>query len=175
MVEIAFLDCEASSLDRESYPIEVGWCLASSGAIESHLIIPHPDWLDWDPGAQEVHGVSRRMLFEQGEPGPKVARRLVEALKGAEVYSESEMDQHWVATLCARAGIEPIPKLQNFEALLDEVLEFINDVEVRAMHIAHARVRAAIAAPRRHRAGPDASHLRAVYLEILERRRHADR
>ena len=38
---VALIDCEASSLREDSYPIEVGWCLASTGEVESHLIVPH--------------------------------------------------------------------------------------------------------------------------------------
>jgi DNA polymerase III epsilon subunit-like protein len=165
--DLVFLDCEASSLGRDSYPIEIGWCVASSGAIESHLIMPHPDWLDWDPSAQEVHGISRRTLFEQGEPGPRVARRLIEALNSQKAFSEDEFDQRWLAALCMKADVRPVPRLQSFEALLDRVLNRIADADVRALQIAHARTRAATYAPRRHRAGPDAFHLRAVYLEAI--------
>src|SRR5215831_9648548 len=88
---IAFLDCEASSVDEHhSYPIEVGWCFAESCKAESHLILPHPDWLDWDPQSQELHGLSRKILFEKGEPGPLVARRLIALLADAVVYSDSD-------------------------------------------------------------------------------------
>ena len=42
-----FLDFEASSLSKDSYPIEVGWA-GEDGSTEAHLIRPAPDWTDWD-------------------------------------------------------------------------------------------------------------------------------
>ena len=96
MTAIAFLDCEASSLGRNGYPIEIGWCFLDSGQVESHLILPHPDWIDWDPAAQEAHGISRKLLFEQGEGGPQVCRRMVAILDGFAVYADSEFDELWV-------------------------------------------------------------------------------
>jgi hypothetical protein len=48
---LAFLDFEASSLGKKSYPIEVAWVF-EDGTSESHLIKPAPEWTDWDPAAQ---------------------------------------------------------------------------------------------------------------------------
>src|SRR4051812_23641928 len=116
---VVLLDCEASSLDaRHSYPIEIGWCFADTGEVESHLIIPHHDWVDWDPQAQDVHGISRRLLFAQGEPGPRVARRLIEAIRGTDVYADSELDGIWITKLCSAADVGPVPRVGSFETLL---------------------------------------------------------
>jgi hypothetical protein len=46
-----FLDFEASSLAKDSYPIEVGWVFEGGTGAESWLIRPAPDWTDWDPNA----------------------------------------------------------------------------------------------------------------------------
>jgi len=43
---IALVDCEASSLGPDSYPIEVGWCLADTARVESYLIAPMAGWSD---------------------------------------------------------------------------------------------------------------------------------
>ena len=48
---LAFLDFEASSLGKKSYPIEVAWVF-EDGTSESHLITPAPEWTDWDPAAR---------------------------------------------------------------------------------------------------------------------------
>lgn len=165
---IAFLDCEASSIDEQgSYPIEVGWCFADTEEAESHLIIPHPDWLDWDPQSQELHGLSRKILFQQGEPGPDVARRLIEALAGADVYADSELDGIWITKLCEAAGIAPPPAIGRFEALLfDMVPADLGEVSRTAL-IQESRRLADHLAPRAHRAVPDALHLRAWHRAIL--------
>ena len=42
----AFLDFEASSLEKGGFPVEVGWVL-EDGAEEAHLIRPAPDWTVW--------------------------------------------------------------------------------------------------------------------------------
>lgn len=44
---VVFLDFEASSLAKLSYPIEVAWVF-EDGASETHLIQPAPQWTDWD-------------------------------------------------------------------------------------------------------------------------------
>ena len=161
---IAFLDCEASSLDEHrSYPIEVGWCFADAHDAESHLIIPHPDWLDWDPQSQELHGLNRKILFAQGEPGPRVARRLIEVLGAADVYADSEMDRIWIEKLFATVGVAATLVLGRFEALLYDVVPGdLGDVG-RMELIQEGRRLADQLMPRVHRAGPDACHLRAWY------------
>jgi hypothetical protein len=164
---IAFVDCEASSVDEHrSYPIEVGWCFVGDVDAESHLIVPHPDWIDWDPQSQEIHGLSRRFLFEQGEPGPQVARRLVAALKGATAYADSDMDQLWLTKLCAAAAVTPAPTLHPFDALLQQTLQDMPYAS-RLKLTLEARWFADANAPRTHRAGPDALHLRTWYQEAL--------
>ncbi|MFA9462415.1 hypothetical protein [Thiohalorhabdus methylotrophus] len=78
-----FLDCEASSLDEwHSYPIEVAWGSVTTGTIHSYLIGPTgmADWTDWDPAAQDVHGLSRALLAEHGLPPRQVAEEVVRHL-----------------------------------------------------------------------------------------------
>src|SRR3954468_14016650 len=78
---IVFLDFEASSLSKHSYPIEVGWVFAD-GREEAHLIRPAPGWVDWDPRAQAIHGIERAALERDGTPHDQVARRMIEILSG---------------------------------------------------------------------------------------------
>jgi hypothetical protein len=165
---IAFLDCEASSIDEHrSYPIEVGWCFADTEEAESHLIIPHPDWLDWDPQSQELHGLSRQALFEHGKPGPDVARRLLATLGGIDVYADSDLDGTWITKLFAAASVAHPPAIGRFEALLfDIVPPDLGDVSRMAL-IQESRRIADHMAPRTHRAAADALHLRAWHRAAL--------
>ncbi|WP_171905933.1 hypothetical protein [Sphingobium phenoxybenzoativorans] len=54
---LVFLDFEASSLAKRSYPIEVGWVF-EDGSSAAYLIRPAPDWTDWDAGAAAIHGIA---------------------------------------------------------------------------------------------------------------------
>jgi hypothetical protein len=100
-----FLDFEASSLGRDSYPIEVGWA-AEDGSSEAHLIKPAPPWTDWDPAAEAVHGLTREQLRREGEPHEEVARRALDALGAHELFvSAPSWDGKWMSVLLRAAGL----------------------------------------------------------------------
>lgn len=100
-----FLDFEASSLGKDSYPIEVGWA-GDDGSTESHLIRPAPGWIDWDATAEAVHHIPREQLVADGEPHRQVARRVLEALKPHEVFvSAPSWDGKWMSVLLRAGGI----------------------------------------------------------------------
>ncbi|BCO32055.1 hypothetical protein TspCOW1_21580 [Thiohalobacter sp. COW1] len=168
-----FLDIEASSLGRDSYPIEIAWS-TPDGEIESYLINPYqiPDWTDWDPAAEAIHGLSRRYLRDHGEDPKLVAGRIQAALAGQPVYSDApEYDQGWLETLFRDAlGVacpvrlyhimelwfpeyhpvpedEPVPPLTPREARLNELYSAAwDDIEGQP-----------------HRAGTDVQHRLAWY------------
>ena len=99
-----FLDFEASSLSDDSYPIEVGWVF-EDGRSESHLIRPAPNWTDWNPRAEALHGISRAML-EGGEDPGAVAHRILETLSAHAVYASApSWDGKWLSTLFRAAGL----------------------------------------------------------------------
>jgi hypothetical protein len=99
-----FLDFEASSLARQSYPIEVGW-VDESGAGEGHLIRPAPGWSDWDERAAAVHGISRDQLLREGEPHDAVCERLLAVFARSEVLAGApSWDGHWLSMLLRAAG-----------------------------------------------------------------------
>lgn len=100
-----FLDFEASSLEKEGYPIEVAWAF-DSGEEESHLIRPIPDWTDWSAEAEAVHRITREHLLAEGQPVEKVARRMVEVLTGHALYATApSWDGHWLSLLLRAAGL----------------------------------------------------------------------
>ena len=100
-----FLDFEASSLSKDSYPIEVGWT-GEDGSAENHLIRPAPGWSDWDATAEAVHRITHEQLVADGEPHRQVARRALEALKPHEVFvSAPSWDGKWMSVLLRAAGI----------------------------------------------------------------------
>lgn len=102
---LVFLDFEASSLGKRSYPIEVAWVF-EDGRFEAHLIRPAPGWEDWDPAAEAIHHIPRVTLLERGEPHDAVAGRMIDQLTGHELLASApSWDGKWLSTLLRAAGL----------------------------------------------------------------------
>ncbi len=100
-----FLDFEASSLGRHSYPIEVAWVF-EDGRSESHLIRPAPGWTDWAVAAETIHGISRATLEAEGKPVAEVGGRMIEVLTGHQLYASApSWDGKWLSVLLRGAGL----------------------------------------------------------------------
>lgn len=95
-----FIDFEASSLEPDSYPIEVAWN-APDGSVESYLIRPAAGWTDWSDYAElEIQHISGDMLSSEGRDAAWVAARMNEALAGRTVHSDApEFDERWLRRL----------------------------------------------------------------------------
>jgi hypothetical protein len=176
-----FLDFEASSLARDGYPIEVAWVF-ETGEAEAHLIRPAPPWIDWDTGAQRLHGVSRQTLFRDGEPHDSVAARVVEQLSGHAVFASApSWDGKWMSLLLRAAGFprHAIRVRATEEALVEAAREAWRDAGlagppsgvVKAI-VQQARTRVVLTPPA-HRALPDAEQERQVWLRVRELARSA--
>lgn len=104
MLMRVFLDFEASSLNRTSYPIEVGWVF-EDGREEGYLIRPAPGWTDWDEAAEATHGITRERLAADGTPHGEVCDRLVELFAEHAVFASSPpWDGKWLSMLLRGAG-----------------------------------------------------------------------
>lgn len=102
---LVFLDFEASSLGKRSYPIEVAWVF-EDGRSEAHLIRPAPTWSDWDKDAEAIHKLSRSTLMQHGADHKFVARRMVEVLSGHALFASApSWDGKWLSTLLRGAGL----------------------------------------------------------------------
>jgi len=102
---IAFLDFEASSLSKQSFPVEVGW-IFEDGRTRSCLIRPAPDWTDWSTGAEAIHGISREQLEREGVPVEIVARTMLETLSTHELYATApSWDGKWLSVLLRAGGL----------------------------------------------------------------------
>ena len=100
-----FVDFEASSLAKGSYPIEVAWVF-EDGSSESHLIRPAPAWTDWAESAERIHGIPRDTLFAEGLPHEEVARRMVNRLTGHALYvTAPSWDGQWLSKLLRAASL----------------------------------------------------------------------
>jgi len=102
---LVFLDFEASSLGKRSYPIEVGWVF-EDGRSESHLIHPARDWTDWDEQAEAIHRISRSHLLAKGSPHDVVAQRMLAQLSGHDLLASApSWDGKWMSALLRAAGL----------------------------------------------------------------------
>ncbi|OWW00426.1 transcriptional regulator [Rhizobium sp. R693] len=156
---IVFLDFEASSLSKHSYPIEIAWVF-EDGRSRSLLIKPKPGWTDWSADAEKVHGISRDRLQEEGSDVELVAKELMAELSGNELYASSpSWDGKWLSTLLRGGGMpRHALRLRKSDDLFTEVaLAILNTgttVDVPAL-VANVIARSEPANPA-HRALPDA-------------------
>jgi hypothetical protein len=185
-----FLDIEASSLHLGSHPIEVAW-VREDGQSEAYLIRPAPEWDDWSPESQRVHGISREMLARDGKPHGWVAQRASDALRGVTVLSDAPgFDAAWLGRLLEAAGLPRIPMLpvqQAYGAACRPLLARVPPeddtlagrvrreralVEVRTLAgriVMAAEQEAEMRSGARHRALPDAEHLWRVWSGVRRR------
>lgn len=100
-----FLDFEASSLSKASYPIEVAWVF-EDGQSESYLIAPAPTWTEWDEEAAAIHGIARDSLKAEGTPVEILGRRMLSVLSGHRLYASApSWDGKWLSALLRAAGL----------------------------------------------------------------------
>lgn len=173
----AFLDFEASSLAKASYPIEVAWVF-EDGSGEEHLIRPARAWTDWAADAAALHGLTREQLVAEGEPHDRVARRILATLRPHEVYvSAPSWDGKWLSTLFRAAKIPRHAMRFKPTALAHaEAIAQAFGCKPRADEVAAtvAAARAAIAGePVRHRARADAEQELRLWREVARRAREA--
>lgn len=150
---LAFLDFEASGLDRESWPIEAG-VATSWGKRDAFFIQRHESWSMglWCRNAALIHGISPADLEEFGIDWGEAIERLERAVEEAPVYSDAaQFDQRWLELLCEAAGREPPFEIRDWEETLPAGLDKPAWAAIRA--------RAGAYAPRAHRAGDDAAFM----------------
>lgn len=118
-----FLDVEASSLNKNSYPIEIGFVNASNNRSYSSFINPDTvdGWDDWSTDSEEIHNICRFFLWEHGRSALTVAKEIRELLDNATVIVDSPVfDRMWIFELFAKSNMNV-----NFEII--SVEEFLYD------------------------------------------------
>lgn len=157
------LDFEASCLPSygRSFPIEVGVCDVETGEVSSWLIRPDIAWRkwDWDPEAEQVHGLTRHRLQAEGRPASQIFFELADTVKGAGVVSDSSADAEWLMALCSAAGRAPPFEVGSMGELLETMLG--SGDEARAK-VESAQAKAMELFPVAHRAGEDARRLAEI-------------
>lgn len=117
--KIAFLDVEASAL-HDGYPIEIGWA-RMDGTVGAVLIRPTAEWIDdrvWDDIAENVHGLTRDMLDDDGVSPAEALARVERELRGCMVYSDAPgFDAAWLDLLIEAAGATASFRIEAVSAL----------------------------------------------------------
>ena len=114
------LDIEASGFGPGSYPIEIGVALAD-GRLLARLIKPLPHWTHWQHTAQEIHGISRERLMDEGVEPREVAVELNTLLANQTVYTDGwGVDRSWLALLFYESNVLQRFRLESIYSLLDE-------------------------------------------------------
>lgn len=149
------IDFEASGFGEDSYPIEVGVVLAN-GDKYCALIKPASRWCFWDKQAEQVHGLSRELLYEYGKPIQVVATELNTFLAGRVVYSDGwVVDKAWLSRLSYDSGIQPGFYLSPLEMILkEEQMEIWSQIKLEVIDDL---------ALQRHRASSDALILQETF------------
>jgi hypothetical protein len=169
-----FIDFEASSLGKESYPIEVGWVF-EDGCCENMRIRPPAEWTDWDPRSEAIHGIARATLLAEGLPVEAVAHRLLSALGGHAVYASApSWDGKWLSQLLRGAGLpRHALRLKDTEEARAETARAIlaaalpeAEVEAAVARVLARAAEAGRAAHVSHRAVEDAERERQVWLQV---------
>lgn len=110
-----FLDFEASSLSKRSYPIEVAWS-DNLCNIESHLINPDcvDHWNDWDYESQKIHGIYREQCIEDGVDPNWLCDRLDTTISADEIiYTDGGyFDERWLYVLYSNGSSRGYPKFK---------------------------------------------------------------
>lgn len=150
------LDIEASGFGAGSYPIEVGVAMPD-GALHAWLIRPLKEWTHWQDSAEEVHGISRERLQNEGQSLQDVANELNELLAGRIVYSDGwGVDRTWLAKLFYEAGV-----IQGFK--LDSIYSLLSEEQLEKWHHTREEVLQETGMVP-HRAGTDALIIQKTYL-----------
>ena len=155
---LAVIDFEASSLDQDGYPIEVGLALWSGPEDPifswSSLIQPVGEWSrggHWSSKSAKVHGILSRDLVAHGYPVDQVAAALNDTL-GAETTAWCDGDAYdalWTGALFKAAEVTPVFVLGDWHRLMA-----LLDLPMRERGLAWLKQ-----VPARHRAREDAERL----------------
>ena len=116
-MSIVFLDFEASSLMRGSFPVEVGLAIGGGG-VHSWLIRPAPGWEEWSPASQAVHGLTLAQLHAEGADVSTVAASVLDVCSGPDCVLASDNPSHeqiWLDRLLDAAGLPRSLHVQDAE------------------------------------------------------------
>jgi len=103
-MELIIIDCEASGLEEDSYPIEVG--VAFPYDSFGFLIKPHYSWNYWNEKSAKIHNIKREQL-NQGLSIYDSVIKLNSQLRDSVVFSDAvDYEIFWLDKLFSVVGVE---------------------------------------------------------------------
>ncbi len=102
------IDFEASSLSKNSFPIEVAWGRCRN-TVKVYLLNPSlmEGWDDWDIRSEQIHRIKKKELLLNGTNPSIVAKKMIGELAGQDVYSdEPTFDNMWKNRLLYDSGYD---------------------------------------------------------------------
>ena len=163
--DLLFIDVEASSLERGSWPIELGLARILPGGrvvSEARLIRPAPRWREefWHAESAAVHCIARGAL-DAAPPAAEVAGWALRELAHRVAVSDApEFDIRWLRKLLRTVEPDPAAQLHDFDHVVARTFDFTGVARV---------YRALADLPAPHRAGPDAERLARAFRAGLPR------
>ncbi|GBL02734.1 hypothetical protein [Glaciecola sp. KUL10] len=114
------IDIEASGFGSHSYPIEIG-VIDEYGERFCKLIAPFDDWVHWDQAAEDLHGISKQTLHDNGVPGVEICLELNALFAKKTLYSDAwSVDAVWLNKLFDRAGVTKAFSVSALEMIMTE-------------------------------------------------------
>jgi DNA polymerase III subunit epsilon len=159
----AMLDFEASSLSRESWPVEIGlsWIEGVETKTWSSFIRPAPDWSvsDWSEQSAAVHRIAREQLYDAPSTY-EVVKELFNKLAGRMLISDApEFEARWMARMLTAAGCTTVPIIKDYHEVSHNLFSGL------ALDMLYESLERN-SAP--HRAGPDSARLANAWRKALK-------
>lgn len=165
-----FIDIEASSLGDDSWPVEIAWS-TTDGSIRRFLVRPEPDWQDWSPRSQAVHGISRERAERNGWAAIYVCEQLTHDLAGTVPHSTApDFDNAWLKRLFEPSGQPPPVRIEHLDELLLPVVKQADEMAWQAM-VRIERIKSEVRERMHsiHTAGGDVGYLIQVWHRVTGR------
>lgn len=160
----ALIDFEASCLPEygQSFPIEVA-IARIDGQSRAWLIRPSPVWRywDWAEEAEALHGISREMLAEKGQPANIVIDEMIAFTADCELYADADLDEYWLEVLCDAVRRKPPFAIRYLGEFIGR-RGYTREQVVTALDAAKARL------PQEHLAREDAKRLAFMVKCLLD-------
>lgn len=137
-----YVDFEASGIAPDSYPVEIA--IVHPAGEYASLIKPVHYWTHWSYDAQDMHGITREQLLNEGKPAVTVAQELNELFAGLYLVSDAREDSHWLEALYEAAELDPTFAVTTIEQMVgpEHAAAIYYQMPVKREHRALADARA---------------------------------
>lgn len=117
--DLLVIDIKAPGFCSQSYPISIG-VAGPEDQVWAWLVYPLEDWFYWDAAFDDVHGIRKSQLLEQGRDGFIVCREMNAIFKGMTLVSHSAWTHVLVVKLFESLGVGMAFALVTLEQFLPE-------------------------------------------------------